>query len=167
MREIISDRNKSFGSATVNRQTSWFNIDPHFAYTLSFLVFVLQFLKLSGSFSYTSKLLPSIVKYLAWTVSGVTEFQLKLSICLCQALTLKCLFYGEGLQKVQLCAGFILHFVAVLAAPNVRNATVSHTPPVPEGCSGLSASVMWDEPMFGGKALLWFMVVTGQRGKQS
>lgn len=66
---------------------------------------------------------------------------------------------------MQLCAGFILHFVAVLAAPDVRNATVSHTPPVPEGCSGLSASVVWDEPMFGGKAFLWFMVVIRAKGE--
>lgn len=32
------------------------------------------------------------MKYLAWAVSGVPEFQLKLSICPCQALSLKYLF---------------------------------------------------------------------------
>lgn len=71
------------------------------------------------------------MKYLAWAVSGVPEFQLKLSIRPCQALSLKYLFYGERLQKVRLCAGFILRFVAVLAPSGARNATVSHTPPSP------------------------------------
>lgn len=93
------------------------------------------------------------MKYLAWAVSGAPEFQLKLSIRPCQALSLKYLFYGDRLQKVWLCAGFILHFVAVLAPCSARNATVSHTPPVPKDCSGLSMLVVWDGPEFGEKAL--------------
>ena len=54
---------------------------------------------------------------------------------------------------MQLCAGFILHFVAALAPLNMRNATVSHTPLAPKDCSGLSMLVIWEGPPSGGKGL--------------
>lgn len=66
---------------------------------------------------------------------------------------------------MQLCAGFILHFVAVLAPFNARNATVSHTPLVPKDCSGLSMLVVWERPKSGEEASLLFLMIGCQQGK--
>ena len=67
---------------------------------------------------------------------------------------------------MQLCAGFILHFVAALAPLNVRNATVSHTPLAPKDCSGLSMLVIWEGPTSGGKALSCCMRLVVARAKE-
>lgn len=72
---------------------------------------------------------------------------------------------------MQLCAGFILHFVAVLAPFTVRNATVSHTPLVPKDCSGLSVLVVWEGPKLGEKGSSvpcdWLSPGQVGRGEQS
>lgn len=106
------------------------------------------------------------MKYLAWAVSGVPEFQLKLSIRPCQALTLKYLFWWRTPPKGAAVCRFHLAFCSAVGTVQGEEChCLPHTAaaqglfrPVP--VSGLGRARVWRE------GCLLFCVMGCHQGKR-